>query len=111
MKHKSKVLAASAAIAIGLSLITASPAEACEEPHPTPSPTTTSVPSTTDSVRVTHQSAGSPFALLEWPAVAGATSYRIFNTGSIRPRWRQFRISQARDTSHTIADKPGPIAT
>ena len=110
MKHKSKVLAASAAIAIGLSLITASPAEACEQPHPTPSPTTTSAPSTADSVRVTQQAAGSPFALLEWPAVTGATSYRIFKTGSIRPRWRLFWISPARATSHTIADMPGSIA-
>jgi hypothetical protein len=110
VKHKSKVLAASAAIAIGLSLITATPAEACQEPHPTPSPTATSAPSSDDSVRVTQQAAGSPFALLEWPAVAGATSYRIFKTGSIRPRWRLFWISPARATSRTVADKPGSIA-
>ena len=110
MKHKYKVLAASVAIAIGLSLITASPAEACQEPHPTPSPTTTSAPSSADSVRVTQQVAGSPFALLEWPAVAGATSYRIFKTGSIRPRWRLFWITPRSLTKHTIADKPGSIA-
>ena len=110
MKHKSKVLAASAALAVGLSLLTASPAEACEQPHPTPSPTAEAAVSTTDIVRVTQLTPGSPFALLEWPAVTGATSYRVFKTGTIRPRWRLFAMLPARVTSRTVADKPGAIA-
>ena len=110
MKHKSKVVAASAALAVGLSLLTATPAEACEEPHPTPSPIAEAPVSTTDIVRVTQRAPGSPFALLEWPAVTGATGYRIFKTGSIRPRWRLFAILPARAISRTVADKPGAIA-
>ena len=110
MKRKSKVLAASAALAVGLSLLTASPAEACEQPHPTPSPTAEAAVSTTDIVRVTQLTPGSPFALLEWPAVTGATSYRVFKTGTIRPRWRLFAMLPARVTSRTVADKPGAIA-
>ena len=110
MKHKSKVLAVSAAIAVGLSLFIATPAEACEEPHPTPSPSAVAPVSTVDTVRVTQQGPGSLFALLEWPAVAGATEYRIFKTGSIRPRWRLFWITPSSLTQHTISDKPRSIA-
>ena len=110
MKHKSKVLAVSAAIAVGFSLFIATPAEACEEPHPTPSPNATAPVSTVDKVRVTQQGPGSLFALLEWPAVARATEYRIFKTGSIRPRWRLFWITPSSLTKHTISDKPGSIA-
>ena len=110
MRHKSKVLAASAAIAIGLSPITASPAEACEEPHPTASPTAYPASSTADSVRVTQQGPGSFFGLLEWPAVDGATRYMIFKTGSIRPYWRLFWIAPGGMTSLEVSDKPGAIA-
>jgi hypothetical protein len=110
VKHKFKVLAASTALAIGLSLLNATPAEACEQPHPTPSPTTEASVSTTDTVRVTQRSPGSAIALLEWPAVTGATGYRIFKTGSIRPRWRLFALIPSGATSRTVADKPGAIA-
>ena len=110
MKHKSKVLAVSAAVAVGLSLLIATPAEACKEPHPTPSASTATPVSTVDTVRVTQQGPGSLFALLEWPAVAGSTEYRIFKTGSIRPRWRLFWITPRSLTKHTISDKPGSIA-
>jgi hypothetical protein len=48
--------------------------------------------------------------LLEWPAVTGATSYRVFKTGTIRPTWRLFAILPARATSRAVADKPGAIA-
>jgi hypothetical protein len=110
MKHKSKVLAVSAAIAVGLSVFVATPAEACEEPHPTPSPSPSAAASTLATVRVTQQGPGSFFGLLEWPAVAGATEYRIFKTGSIRPRWRLFWITPGSLTKHTISDKPRSIA-
>jgi hypothetical protein len=63
-----------------------------------------------DTVRVTQQGPGSLFALLEWPAVAGATEYRIFKTGSIRPKWRLFWITPSSLTQHTISDKPRSIA-
>lgn len=110
MKHKSNVLAVSAAIAVGLSLLIATPAEACKDPHPTPSPSASAAASTLDTVRVTQQGPGSFFGLLEWPAVTGATEYRIFKTGSIRPRWRLFWIAPGSLTKHTVSDKPRAIA-
>lgn len=108
MKHKSKVIAASAAIAVGLSLLTATPAEACQEPQPSPAAGETI--STADTVRVTQQAPGSYFGVLEWPAVAGATEYRIFKTGSIRPAWRLFWIASGSVTKKTVSDKPRSIA-
>lgn len=110
MKHKSKVLAVSAAIAVGLSLFIATPADACEDPHPAPSSSASAAPSALATVRVTQQGTGSFFGLLEWPAVTGATEYRIFKTGSIRPRWRLFWVAPSSVTMKTISDKPGAIA-
>jgi len=63
-----------------------------------------------DSVKITQQAPGSSRAKLEWVAVANATEYRIYKTGSIRPAWRLFAISPAGATSRTIVDAPGAVA-
>lgn len=84
----------------------ANPAGACEQPH-NPAPP---VVSTAGTVRVTQDAVGSFTAILEWPAVAGATEYRIYKTGSIRPYWRLFWIAPRTSNRHSVADKPGAIA-
>ena len=49
-------------------------------------------------------------AVLQWSLVNGGTEYRIYKTGSIRPRWRLFYIYPPSVSSITIFDKPGSIA-
>ena len=68
--------------------------------------------SVSQPVRVTQFSPGtsSGAGLLEWLPVAGATEYRIYKTGSIRPSWRLFAITPKTVTNRKIADKPGAIA-
>jgi hypothetical protein len=49
-------------------------------------------------------------AVLQWTLVNGGTDYRIYKTGSIRPRWRLFYVYPPSVTSITIFDQPGSIA-
>lgn len=49
-------------------------------------------------------------AVLQWSSIPGATEYRIFKTGTIRPSWRLFYVYPSSITSITIFDKPGAIA-
>jgi hypothetical protein len=49
-------------------------------------------------------------AVLQWSLVNGGTDYRIYKTGSIRPRWRLFYVYPPSVTSITIFDQPGSIA-
>jgi hypothetical protein len=49
-------------------------------------------------------------AVLQWSSIPGATEYRIYKTGTIRPTWRLFYVYPPSITSITIFDKPGAIA-
>ena len=100
-----------AAVTLAAVLLTsanATPAGACEQPVAAP----TAVVSTADTVRVTQLApgTGSGAGRLEWPVVAGATEYRVYKTGSIRPYWRLFWIAPATVNSRTVVDRPGAIA-
>lgn len=53
---------------------------------------------------------GYPVGLLEWTSVAGATEYRIYKTGSIRPTWRLFYILPTDFSSLKVYDKVGSVA-
>jgi len=110
VQRSAKVFAAAGAVAIGLSLLTAAPAYACEQPHTSPTSSTSTRVSAVDIVRVTQQSPGSLFGLLEWPVAAGATQYMVYKTGSIRPYWRLFFVAPESMNSLQIMDKPGAIA-
>jgi hypothetical protein len=49
-------------------------------------------------------------AVLQWSSIPGATEYRIYKTGTIRPSWRLFYVYPPSITSITIFDQPGSIA-
>ena len=49
-------------------------------------------------------------AILQWSSIPGATEYRIYKTGTIRPSWRLFYVYPPSITSITIFDQPGSIA-
>jgi hypothetical protein len=105
-------------------------ASALEEPAPEPqetsAPTPTQVPAPTQSpvvqepnsapiigtVGVSQVTTGTGIgeAVLQWSSIPGATEYRIFKTGTIRPSWRLFYIYPSSVTSITIFDQPGSIA-
>jgi hypothetical protein len=78
----------------------------------TPSPALGNTnPTPAGNVWVTQEGGpGSVFGLLEWTPIAGATSYRIHKTGSIRPYWRLFWVMPGEYTSFKVSDKPGAIA-
>jgi subtilisin family serine protease len=62
-----------------------------------------------ERVAVNQWRLGKPFGTLKWEPVEGATEYRLYKTGSIRPQWRLFRlISKA--TEITVSDRVGSIA-
>jgi hypothetical protein len=61
-------------------------------------------------VQVSQEAPGSYFGTLEWSSMPGATEYRIYKTGSIRPSWRLFYVYPTYITNITISDKPGAIA-
>jgi len=93
-----------------------------EAPDPTPAPTPSSTqapvvqqPTTapvvgTVSVSQVTPGTGIGEAVLQWSSIPGATEYRIFKTGTIRPSWRLFYIYPSSITSITIFDQPGSIA-
>jgi hypothetical protein len=64
------------------------------------------------SVQVTQIAPGttSGRGLLEWPAVAGATEYRIYKTGTIRPTWRLVFVVVGTANSRKVVDKIGATA-
>lgn len=103
---RNKVAIGVAALALTGSVMLGAPAEATNKP----ASNGTSVSSTSQVVRVTQQGKGSYFGLLEWPFVASATEYRIYKTGSIRPRWRLFYITPPSVTSKIVSDKPAAVA-
>jgi hypothetical protein len=77
---------------------------------PTSESSSSQVSQLAPSVFVTQGGRGSFFGSLEWTAVADASSYMIYKTGSIRPSWRKFRSVGPSITKTTIVDKPGSIA-
>jgi len=93
-----------------------------EAPDPTPAPTPSSTqapvvqqPTTAPVVGTVGVSQVTPGtgigeAVLQWSSIPGATEYRIFKTGTIRPSWRLFYIYPSSITSITIFDQPGSIA-
>ncbi len=105
-------------------------ASALEEPAPEPqetsAPTPTQVSAPTQSpvvqepnsapivgtVSVSQVTPGTGIgeAVLQWSSIPGATEYRIFKTGTIRPSWRLFYVYPSSITSITIFDQPGSIA-
>jgi hypothetical protein len=89
-------------------------------PTPTPTPTPTQAPvvqqppiapivGAVTVSQVTPEN-GLGEAVLQWSSIPGATEYRIFKTGTIRPSWRLFYIYPSSITSITIFDQPGSIA-
>jgi hypothetical protein len=93
-----------------------------ETPDPTPAPAPSSTqapvvqqPTTapvvgTVSVSQVTPGTGIGEAVLQWSSIPGATEYRIFKTGTIRPSWRLFYVYPSSITSITIFDQPGSIA-
>jgi hypothetical protein len=85
---------------------------------PTPAPTQAPViqqPAATPVVGTVDVSQVAPGdgigeAVLQWSSIPGATEYRIYKTGTIRPSWRLFYIYPSSITSITIFDQPGSIA-
>jgi hypothetical protein len=108
--------------------------ESTPEPQETPTPTPTQVPAPaptqvpappqapvvqepnsapivgTVSVSQVTPGTGIGEAVLQWSSIPGATEYRIFKTGTIRPSWRLFYVYPSSITSITIFDQPGSIA-
>lgn len=78
------------------------------EPEPSPSPVVDEpiVP----EVTVTQNSVGSLFGKVKWTAVDGASEYRIYKTGSIRPSWRLFWTGSPESTHRNVSDAIGAIA-
>jgi hypothetical protein len=72
-------------------------------------PTAAPVVGTVSVSQVTPEN-GLGEAVLQWSSIPGATEYRIFKTGTIRPSWRLFYIYPSSITSITIFDQPGSIA-
>jgi len=101
-----KVAIGVATLALSGSVMLGLPAEATNKT----TSNATSATATTEVVRVTQQGKGSYFGLLQWPSVANATEYRIYKTGSIRPKWRLFYITAPSVTSKIVSDKPAAIA-
>jgi hypothetical protein len=66
--------------------------------------------SESQSVSVAQWRPGSLLATLQWAPRVDAMSYRIYKTGSIRPKWRLFAVMPAAAASRTVADRPGAIA-
>lgn len=81
-------------------------------PEPEPSnPPVVDEPSLPDySVTVTQWEPGKGFASLEWSPVEGASSYRIYKTGSIRPGWRLYWTTDENGYIKTVSDAIGAIA-
>ena len=100
--------------------------EPAPEPQETSAPTPTQVPAPTQApvvqepnsapivgtVSVSQVTPGTGIgeAVLQWSSIPGATEYRIFKTGTIRPSWRLFYVYPSSITSITIFDQPGSIA-
>jgi len=61
-------------------------------------------------VTVTQNAAGSLFGKVSWTPVEGATQYRIYKTGTIRPGWRLFWTSDGTSTHRNISDAIGSIS-
>lgn len=101
-----KVAIGVATLALSGSVMLGAPAQATNKA----TSNQTSVSATSEVVRVTQQGRGSYFGNLEWPAVVGATEYRIYKTGSIRPKWRLFYITPPSVTSKIVSDKPAVVA-
>jgi hypothetical protein len=85
-------------------------------PVPTPTqapvvqqPTAAPVVGTVSVSQVTPEN-GLGEAVLQWSSASGATEYRIYKTGTIRPSLRLFYIYPSSITSITIFDQPGSIA-
>lgn len=109
-----------------VAVLTAALGESTPEPQETPTPTPTQVPAPTQSpvvqepdsapivgtVSVSQVTPGTGIgeAVLQWSSIPGATEYRIFKTGTIRPSWRLFYVYPSSITSITIFDQPGSIA-
>lgn len=81
-------------------------------PEPEPSnPPVVDEPSLPDySVSITQWEPGKGFASLEWAQVDGASSYRIYKTGSIRPGWRLYWTTDENGHIKTVTDAIGAIA-
>lgn len=81
-------------------------------PEPEPSnPPIADEPSLPDhSVAVTQWEPGKGFATLQWAQVEGASSYRIYKTGSIRPGWRLYWTTDENGYKKTVTDAIGSIA-
>lgn len=102
---KNKVAIWLTALALSFSVVLGAPAEANNKPT-----SQSASASTAQVVRITQQGVGSYFATLEWPIVPRATEYRIYKTGSIRPKWRLFYIAPSVANKMIVSDKPGAIA-
>lgn len=105
--QNSKFFAGVAVAALCWSVLLGVPASAGGSSAPVASP---SSETSSRGVWVTQQGRGSHFATLQWSAVAAATEYRIYKTGSIRPRWRLFYFTSPAVTSKLVSDRPGAIA-
>lgn len=100
--------------------------ESAPESQETSAPTPTQVPAPTQApiaqepnsasvvgtVKVSRVLPGDGIgeAVLQWSSIPGATEYRIYKTGTIRPSWRLFYVYPPSITSITIFDQPGSIA-
>lgn len=78
--------------------------------EPTPSPSPVVDEPSLPTVTVTQNEAGSLFGKVQWTSVEGATEYRIYKTGSIRPSWRLFWVSNSNATYRNVSDAIGAIA-
>jgi len=84
------------------------------EPEPSEPPVVdepiVSDPSPEYGVTITQWEPGKGFASLEWSQVEGASSYRIYKTGSIRPGWRLYWTTDENGYKKTVTDAIGAIA-
>jgi len=80
------------------------PQPVVEEPAPVDDP------SPEYGVTITQWEPGKGFASLEWSQVEGASSYRIYKTGSIRPGWRLYWTTDENGYKKTVTDAIGAIA-
>lgn len=78
--------------------------------EPTPSPSPVVDEPSLPTVTVTQNEAGSLFGKVSWSSVDGATEYRIYKTGTIRPGWRLFWNANASSTHRNISDAIGSIS-
>lgn len=96
---------------VALSLILASPyAAPAAVFQKDPTSVKSSAEVLSQAVSISQWRPGSLLATLQWTPAPEASSYRIYKTGSIRPKWRLFAIMPAASAGRTVADRPGAIA-